>query len=82
MNLDFITLLFILQTKKKSKYLICEKEVNLMNLVCAVVVFNLFLKSRIHNTARVSPSQHINKYYVFRKMKLTLAFFYVAFFLF
>lgn len=52
-----------------------------MNLVCAAVVFNLFLKSRIHNIARISPSQHINKYYIFRKMKLALVFFYTVFFL-
>ena len=52
-----------------------------MNLVCAAVVFNLFLKSRIHNIARISPSQHINKYCIFRKMKLALVFFYIVFFL-
>jgi ribosomal protein S11 len=79
-NLEFITILFILQTKKKSKYLICEKEVNLMNLVCVVAAFNLFSKSKMYVAAHTPSNQHIRGY-TFKKMKLLLAFFYVIFFL-
>lgn len=52
-----------------------------MNLVCAAAAFNLFLKSRTYGAIRVPSNQHINKYYAFRKMKLSLAFFFIIFFL-
>lgn len=81
MNLDAIIIFLILHAKKKSKYLICEKEVNLINLVRVMVVFSLFLKSKTYAVACVPSNQHINKYYIFKKTKLVLVFFYIIFFL-